>query len=350
MLSFHFGPIYQPPPIIPASSYELVVLQQPQRCRVCGVTEKDRRPIDPPIIVQAIAKDAYGNVLSEPQDWHMLVMHAALYTDDGMTECTIMRSIRDLTRSKAARPAVSGPPQAANVTIMPALDSVTPAMPQQQAFPNLNATAPTVTMSHPFPFTIPTNPYTHPPLPATSAAAGSSSGPAQQQPQESYMIHSALDLVGVAGAVRVLMGSLVASCHRVMGMDGETGLFFAFQDISLRYEGNFRLQFRLFNLADVADADGEDGGGEGGEAEQDELASAPVLATVMTDVFTAYSAKKFPGMLESTEVSKHFANQGIKLPTRSEPRRGQAKRRAKTRNEDEGGPGGDEDAGDGGNE
>lgn len=45
---------------------------------------------------------------------------------------------------------------------------------------------------------------------------------------------------------------------------------------------------------------------------------APVLASVFSDVFQVYSAKKFPGVCESTVLSKCFATQGIKIPIRKE--------------------------------
>ena len=37
---------------------------------------------------------------------------------------------------------------------------------------------------------------------------------------------------------------------------------------------------------------------------------APVLAAAFSDVFQVYSAKKFPGVIESTGLSKCFATQG----------------------------------------
>jgi Velvet factor len=46
--------------------------------------------------------------------------------------------------------------------------------------------------------------------------------------------------------------------------------------------------------------------------------AAPVLATVYSDAFQVYSAKKFPGVIESTPLSKCFAGQGIKIPIRKE--------------------------------
>lgn len=48
------------------------------------------------------------------------------------------------------------------------------------------------------------------------------------------------------------------------------------------------------------------------------LGRAPVLASCFSDVFTVYSAKKFPGVVESTALSKCFATQGIKIPIRKD--------------------------------
>ncbi|KAF9994870.1 hypothetical protein BGZ80_001444, partial [Entomortierella chlamydospora] len=47
---------------------------------------------------------------------------------------------------------------------------------------------------------------------------------------------------------------------------------------------------------------------------------SPVMSTVFSEPFTIYSAKRFPGMTESTALSKRFAKQGIKIPIRKEPR------------------------------
>lgn len=46
--------------------------------------------------------------------------------------------------------------------------------------------------------------------------------------------------------------------------------------------------------------------------------TAPVLASIFSDIFTVYSAKKFPGVIESTDLSKCFALQGIKIPIRKD--------------------------------
>ena len=45
---------------------------------------------------------------------------------------------------------------------------------------------------------------------------------------------------------------------------------------------------------------------------------APCLAWTFSDPFQVYSAKKFPGVIESTPLSKCFAAQGIKIPIRKD--------------------------------
>lgn len=46
--------------------------------------------------------------------------------------------------------------------------------------------------------------------------------------------------------------------------------------------------------------------------------SAPILATSFSNEFQVFSAKKFPGVIDSTDLSKAFAKQGIKIPIRKD--------------------------------
>lgn len=55
-------------------------------------------------------------------------------------------------------------------------------------------------------------------------------------------------------------------------------------------------------------------GGAGGVSR----GKAPVLAWTFSEKFQVYSAKKFPGVIESTPLSKVFAQQGIKIPIRKD--------------------------------
>lgn len=56
----------------------------------------------------------------------------------------------------------------------------------------------------------------------------------------------------------------------------------------------------------------------GAAAGQLNRGKAPILAWTFSDKFQVYSAKKFPGVIESTALSKCFAGQGIKIPIRKD--------------------------------
>ena len=43
-----------------------------------------------------------------------------------------------------------------------------------------------------------------------------------------------------------------------------------------------------------------------------------MLASCFSEVFTVFSAKRFPGVVESTGLSRCFATQGIKIPIRKD--------------------------------
>ncbi|KAL9543007.1 hypothetical protein MBANPS3_008323 [Mucor bainieri] len=193
-------------------TYELVVCQQPLHARMCGFGEKDRRPIDPPPIVQLIVKQQGQD---SPVDVQMLqipffVLHVTLWSDDRSEERNI----------------ISNPPK----------------------------------------------------------------------------------------CTRVLMGSLVSSPSLLKNPEGEQGLYFAFPDLSIRTEGRYTLRFSLMKLVN---------------SDFQENAKSKIVAQVFSDPFTVYSAKKllirlfrskFPGMTESTELSKAFAKQGLKIPIRNDVR------------------------------
>jgi hypothetical protein len=94
---------------------------------------------------------------------------------------------------------------------------------------------------------------------------------------------------------RRLMGTLVASPFVGLDENGEEGCFFCFPDLSCRTPGSFRLKFLLV----VLDPTRMRPGGK-----------SPVRASAMSDVFTVYNAKDFPGMTASTPLTKKLKEQG----------------------------------------
>lgn len=95
--------------------------------------------------------------------------------------------------------------------------------------------------------------------------------------------------------------------------------YFIFPDLSVRHEGQYRLTFTLYEeVKDPKDADAEakpasvDAGGIG--------ASIHGRCEVKSSPFSVYSAKKFPGLTESTPLSRTVADQGCRVRIRRDVR------------------------------
>jgi len=105
---------------------------------------------------------------------------------------------------------------------------------------------------------------------------------------------------------RNLIGNVVVNATKLKDHNKEEGLWFVFQDLSVRTEGSFRLKF---SFVDIGDPENPGCVNQG---------NALILATCFSEMFQVYSAKKFPGVIESTPLSKAFASQGIKIPIRKD--------------------------------
>ncbi len=80
-----------------------------------------------------------------------------------------------------------------------------------------------------------------------------------------------------------------------------------------------RLRFSFVNVGPPG------GAGRDGLNPKVNQGRAPILASCFSEPFSVYSAKKFPGVIESTKLSKCFATQGIKIPIRKDGFRGNEK-------------------------
>ncbi|KAJ2843081.1 hypothetical protein J3B02_005382, partial [Coemansia erecta] len=96
---------------------------------------------------------------------------------------------------------------------------------------------------------------------------------------------------------RTMTGSVVASLAHLKDINGNDGAFFVFPDLSVRCEGVYRLKFSLFEIVGN---------------------QVFFCKSITSTMFTVYSAKKFPGMEESTRLTKLFAEQGLKIRVRKE--------------------------------
>ncbi|KAF8966494.1 velvet factor [Flammula alnicola] len=108
---------------------------------------------------------------------------------------------------------------------------------------------------------------------------------------------------------RTLVGPLTTNARRLLDERRKAGIFFPFEDLSVRVEGTFRLRMRLMNVeAPPAPEIG---------AQRVHSDVSPVLAQVFTEPFTIFSAKRFPGVPDTTALSIAFGNQGEKVAQRN---------------------------------
>ncbi|KAM0455824.1 hypothetical protein ACHAPV_002915 [Trichoderma viride] len=90
--------------------------------------------------------------------------------------------------------------------------------------------------------------------------------------------------------------------------------YFIFPDLSVRHEGYFRLSFSLFETTKEAkDFDLE-------PTESDLPPGVDWRMEIKTQPFNVFSAKKFPGLMESTPLSKTVADQGCRVRIRRDVR------------------------------
>ncbi|KAI8848156.1 velvet factor [Chytridium lagenaria] len=149
----------------------------------------------------------------------------------------------------------------------------------------INTTSP----SHTFPLTDSPSHITitaPTPLPTSPTSPALPTSPIPISPPDTHHYHT---------NHQVIMGSLVSCCHILTDLEGERGAFFVFSDLAVRASGAFRLKFDLFDVSS-ARTDG-----------------TLALASAISDIFHVYSPKTFPGMSDSTPLTKWFAKQGIKL-------------------------------------
>ncbi|PBL02871.1 hypothetical protein ARMGADRAFT_1159350 [Armillaria gallica] len=334
--------------------YTLEVVQSPLRARTCGFGDKDRRPLAPAAVVKMVVKREDDSTVDvDDVDCSFFLVTVDLWSEDGKQEMNLVlhpslaeryvqQTSRPCNNNKRRRISKSGqPPHPTSDTDSPPTDLVYPGpaptwcylctpfsqQPQQppqsfdgepwKFYPNSsegsewtsdvysNPNPPPDTSSSP-----PENAYCEPSTPAPTSPSiakkkRSLSTPLiPPLPRHTY--------------TRTLVGPLSANATRLLDAHRKPGIFFLFQDLSVRTEGTFRLRLRLMNVGAPP--------APGAGASAVHTGMSPVLAQTFTEPFTVFSAKKFPGVPDMTVLSIALGNQGQKLPLRSRPGSNKRKR------------------------
>ncbi|KAK4054810.1 hypothetical protein OIV83_000734 [Microbotryomycetes sp. JL201] len=125
-----------------------------------------------------------------------------------------------------------------------------------------------------------------------------------------------------AASIPNLIGTLHANAFKLKDDEGNPGIYFIFSDLSVRTEGQYKLRLRLFEIG-APRSEMEETDMEQGNAQRTK-GSTGLAASAVTQTFQVMTAKKFEGMLEPSTLSRCFAKQGVRIPTRSSARRRKA--------------------------
>ncbi|KAI8916929.1 velvet factor [Powellomyces hirtus] len=288
--------------------FRIVLRQQPQRARMCGFSDiKDRRLVDPPPVIQLILQDRKGNqVLPKPEETSHWICHASLFSANREEERNVVvkpsrRSGSGALHETALTPASAESDKAkgsqARMLSSPS-SSIAPAKVERKSFRPWCSDESSVAA---LPLVLP-NGSVPPSLRSGPPSANTKSG-TQSLPEPLVQSASALarsrPLPDPSRCIQTLVGATVASCETLRDVDGREGMFFVYNDLSVRPQGSYRLKFLVVHL-------------------NFEATMAEVKAAVITDVFEVSPPKSFPGMTESTSLSKCFARQGVPIHIRKD--------------------------------
>ncbi|EFW13315.1 Velvet complex subunit ryp3 [Coccidioides posadasii str. Silveira] len=297
-----------PPPVSTVWNgriYSLEVVQQPIRARMCGFGDKDRRPITPPPCVRLRVLDAntHKEIDVTEIDTSFFVLSVDLWNADGNREVNLVRHSATSPSISTASPSSFPPP--AQIPQYPPYGHPSSMYGQPAAYPQYYAGQPA--------YGEPSMPYAPNPGQMYYPVAPGYYQSSQGMTPQSVLPPQLAPTQPTGMFTRNLIGSLSASAFKLTDPENKLGIWFILQDLSVRTEGAFRLKMNFVNVGtDPADPSSESSGPILNHG------SAPVLASVFSDVFHVFSAKKFPGVIESTPLSKCFAIQGIKIPIRKD--------------------------------
>ncbi|KAI9011111.1 velvet factor-domain-containing protein [Gaertneriomyces semiglobifer] len=306
--------------------YSLRILQHPEVVRCCGFGNKDRRCIDPPPVVELVGHDEETGEEIEIQPSHLpfLIVHTSIWSEDGTTDVGLLENPywvgsndRDRLREESERKAAAQKALQVESRLHDA-DGIASrmAIPQQRPIP---PSAPPLWRSPGYPYQqyVPPPQMSHapvyealgpgsPPPPPPPPAGVSSMVPyPPSTPLSGYQGPVPMTPLPTPSQVRdtsthSLVGSLTSMPSHFTAETGTVRILYVFPDLSVRCPGIYRLRFRLVDL-----------GSSTGRIHMDRFQPLKASSTVLSDPFTAYKPKSFPGKREPTQLSHLLAKQGI---------------------------------------
>ncbi|OHW93688.1 developmental regulator [Colletotrichum incanum] len=108
---------------------------------------------------------------------------------------------------------------------------------------------------------------------------------------------------------KALVGTTCSSLHKFKDPNSHDAGYFVFGDLSVKFEGCFRLQFVLYEMRRT---------------------EAVLCTTATSEAFQVHTQRTFPGMAESTYLTRHLSDQGCRLRLRKDSRQATNRKRQLT--------------------
>lgn len=199
--------------------YSLAVVQQPQRARMCGFGDKDRRPITPPpcvrLVITSLSTGKEVDINDFGSDPAFFVLQVDLWAETADREANVVRA-------SSNSPAVS------------ISSATTTSYPPPQEQPRHVEHPQVMYIAHDGHYTYPYAVNMHRP------SYGSQGGYYPGVPVPAQPIGYAQPQQNNAMYTRNLIGSLTVNAAKLTDTDGKPGYWFVLQDLSVRTEGHFR--------------------------------------------------------------------------------------------------------------
>lgn len=244
--------------------FELEIVQQPIRARMCGLGDKDRRQISPPPFIKLLVFDRITNQPADVDDVDIssYVLVVELWSSDEKDDLSLNQNIITEESSLPTSPVDSKELKKLDEKVDGKIDGevkLDGKKDEQQ-----------------------------------QQLDGKLDGKIQDGPTKPQRSSSGSDSDGSLGEIptRNLIGNLVTNAFKLFDEHNEKGIWFVLHDLSVRIEGEFKLKFTFVNL------------------KTDEMIYK------FSQPFKVYSAKKFPGVVDSSQLGRVFASQGVKIPIR----------------------------------
>ncbi|KAI5859304.1 velvet factor-domain-containing protein [Durotheca rogersii] len=103
----------------------------------------------------------------------------------------------------------------------------------------------------------------------------------------------------------MMAGTTVSSLHRLKDPTNKEGAFFVFGDLTIKSEGEYVIRFDLLQMT---------------MENMDEGEVWVTICSVTSDHFKVHAGRAFPGMAESTFLTRSFSDQGVRLRLRKDSR------------------------------